>query len=264
MDLREMTAAADGWFRPEAGFFGPEYLLLYHERGIFEHTDEEVAFLTELLQARGCADGAVLDMCCGHGRHTVPLAQRGFQMSGFDLNPFFLERAREAAEAVGVQVAWSEGDIRTLPFSDATFAAVTNLFTAFGYFADDADHQAVFGQVARVLRPGGTFVIELLARTWLMRNFKSTAIDRLPGGTIIICERTFDFTTSASVELRTTVHPDGKRTEKVDRLRIFDLHELVAMGHRVGLQFVEARDGYSNRSYGLESDRRLLAVFERV
>ena len=54
--------------------------------------------------------------------------------------------------------------MRRLPFRDGAFEAVANLFTSFGYFFDEAQNRRVLGEIARVLRPGGAFLLDLMGR----------------------------------------------------------------------------------------------------
>ena len=96
----------------------------------------------------------LLDLCCGHGRHAVPLAQLGYRVSGLDLSRPLLARAAAAAAAQGQRVGLVEADMRRLPFADGSFDAVLNLFHAFGYLEDEAQDELVLDEVARVLAPG--------------------------------------------------------------------------------------------------------------
>ncbi len=71
--------------------------------------DEVVRFWAARAREAG---GPILELACGTGRITVPLARRGFDVTGIDLEPSMLERAREKAAAEGAAVDWVEGDIR--------------------------------------------------------------------------------------------------------------------------------------------------------
>ena len=82
------------WFQ---SFFGEDYLEIYRDAFPVERTAAEVDGIASLL---GLGEGArVLDLACGHGRHSIALAERGFDVTGYDLSEVFLERAREDAEA---------------------------------------------------------------------------------------------------------------------------------------------------------------------
>lgn len=73
-------------------------------------------------------------------------------MSGLDLTPELLGRARENASTAGVEVEWREGDVEALPFGDETFDAVVSQFGHM--FAPRPD--VATAEMLRVLKPGGT------------------------------------------------------------------------------------------------------------
>src|SRR5919108_612225 len=93
------------WYQ---AFFGEDYLRIYAPFLPAERTAREVAGIINLLNLP--TGSAILDLCCGHGRHAIPLAQQGYQVTGQDLSTVFLQRAREAADAQRVQVRWVHGD----------------------------------------------------------------------------------------------------------------------------------------------------------
>ena len=138
MKGKKMKKRKSEWFSEEAGFFGPGYLVEYAGILTSEKTRAEVDFLVKTLCLKKGVK--ILDLACGHGRHTVELARRGFSMTGQDLNAFFLHEAKKAARRAEAKVRWVKSDIRQIPFQNE-FDAVFNLFTAFGYFDSDDDHQ---------------------------------------------------------------------------------------------------------------------------
>jgi len=149
------------------GFFGADYLRIFAPVLPDERTAAEVNAVVERL---GLEPGArLLDLCCGQGRHVVPLTRLGYRVTGLDLSRRLLEGAAGLAAGQGQRVGLVEGDMRRLPFADASFDAVLNLFNAFGYLEDDAQDELVLGEVARVLRPGGRFLQELANREALVR-----------------------------------------------------------------------------------------------
>ena len=75
----------------------------------FEVADNQVANILELAGLEG---GSVLDLACGPGRHAAVLAKRGFRVTGVDLSPSLLRRARDRARAEGVDVEWVQEDMR--------------------------------------------------------------------------------------------------------------------------------------------------------
>lgn len=104
-------------------------------------------------------EGRVLDLCCGAGRHLIPMRESGLDAVGLDLSMELLTHGKLGGGAV-------RADARAIPFADARFDCVTNLFSSFGYFPDDAAHHKVLNEIARVLKPGGRLVIDHMnART---------------------------------------------------------------------------------------------------
>jgi SAM-dependent methyltransferase len=100
----------------------------------------------------------VLDVGCGTGVVAVTVARLGAQVTGLDLTPALLERARENARIAGVTVEWREGDAEALPFDDGAFDVV---LSQFGHMFAPRPEVAT-AQMLRVLRPGGTIAFS----TW--------------------------------------------------------------------------------------------------
>lgn len=93
----------------------------------------------------------VLDVACGTGNVSIPLARRGARVTGVDIAPTLLEQARERAAAEGLTIRFEEGDAEQLPYPDARFDAVVTMFGAM--FA--LQPELVAAECARVLKPGG-------------------------------------------------------------------------------------------------------------
>lgn len=77
----------------------------------------------------------VLDLGCGPGRFAVPLAQKGFRVTGVDRTAFLLENARMRAEVAQVGISWILQDMREFNWPDA-FDRIISRSTSFGCFED--------------------------------------------------------------------------------------------------------------------------------
>ena len=93
----------------------------------------------------------VLDIACGTGNVTLPLARRGAMVTGVDLAPNLLEQARARAAAEGLAIQFDEGDAEALPYPDSAFDVVVTMFGAM--FAPRPE--LVAAEFGRVLKPGG-------------------------------------------------------------------------------------------------------------
>jgi SAM-dependent methyltransferase len=94
----------------------------------------------------------VLDVACGTGVVAVTVARLGGHVTGLDLTPALLERARENSQIAGVSVEWREGDAEKLPFADGAFDVV---LSQFGHMFAPRPEVAT-AEMLRVLKPGGT------------------------------------------------------------------------------------------------------------
>jgi SAM-dependent methyltransferase len=100
----------------------------------------------------------VLDVACGTGVVATTAARLGARVTGLDLTPELLERARENSRTAGAEIDWLEGDVEKLPFDDAAFDFV---ISQFGHIFAPRPEVAL-AEMLRVLKPGGTIAFS----TW--------------------------------------------------------------------------------------------------
>jgi ubiquinone/menaquinone biosynthesis C-methylase UbiE len=202
-----------------------------------EQTGKETDFLVKALELK--PEDKVLDQACGVGRHSLELARRGFShVTGLDFTQAYVKEAILKAKHEGLKVEFVHGDMKDLPFADESFDAVYNFYTSFGYFRDERDNERVINEVARVLKPGGRFLLDVVNRDYIVRNFRARGWSEY-SGEYVIEERFFDLATSRNECTWVYVGKQGK-TERPVSLRMYSLHELVAMFKRNGLEYKEA------------------------
>jgi SAM-dependent methyltransferase len=97
----------------------------------------------------------VLDIACGTGNVTIPLARRGAVVTGLDMTPHLLEEARGRATREGLRIRFDEGFAETLPYADASFDVLVSMF---GIMFSPLP-ATVASEMARVLRPGGRLAL---------------------------------------------------------------------------------------------------------
>lgn len=105
-------------------------------------------------QLKDVAGKTVLCLACGGGQQSVAFALLGARVTVFDLSAEQLERDRKAAEHYGLDVEIRQGDMRDLSaFEPESFDIVYHAYSL--SFVPDAE--AVFREVARILRRGGIY-----------------------------------------------------------------------------------------------------------
>ncbi len=102
----------------------------------------------------GMHPSRALDAACGTGRHARALTARGHEVTGVDLTPEMLERARASVPGA----SFVQADLRTLPFEDGDFELVV-CGLALSHLPD---LDRAVGELARVLKPGGPLVVSVL------------------------------------------------------------------------------------------------------
>lgn len=245
------------WYSEEAGFFGPGYLKKHGDNLTQEKTLAEVDFLEKRLALKKGA--RVLDCPCGHGRHSVELARRGYDVTGQDLNGFFIEEAKKAAAQAGVSVRWNKGDMREIPFENE-FDIALNLFTAFGYLESDEEDQKALAAVAKTLKRGGKFVLDVINRDRVVRNYRPNHWAKLSDSSVVLTEAEFDHTTGRNNEKRTRIDVDGKREEFSLPLRMYTVVELVKMFRKAGFVLKETYGNYGGEPLTFDSKRFILVA----
>ena len=246
------------WYKT---FYDEHYLKEYASGLTDERTQREVGFINSTLNLPQAVPGEtevarILDLCCGHGRHTVELAAAGYSMVGQDLSATFLDLAKDAAATRNLQIQFVHADMREIPF-DGEFDAVINMFTAFGYF-DDTENQKVLDAVARALKLGGKFLIDLLNTLWIIRNFRPQSWDALSDGTVALTERDYNLLTGNIEELRTYIDPDGNKREIQLVWRSYFYTELAKMLNRAGLTPIQVFGGYDGSEFTWDSNRMIV------
>lgn len=117
--------------------------------------------------------GALLvDLGCGGGLLAPYARELGYRHVGVDLSP----TATRVAFAHGVLAV--RGDVARLPIADGVAAAVS----AGEILEHVVDLPAVVAEACRILRPGGTVVLDTIADTWLARLLAVSVAERVPGG----------------------------------------------------------------------------------
>lgn len=197
MDKRTSREGYEGW---------DEYAPFYDWENARTLGRRDVPFWRTLATQ---AAGPVLELGCGTGRVSIPVGRAGIPLVGIDRSSPMLARARQRVRRAGLSrtVSLIRGDIRHLPFEDARFTMVMAPYGILQSLLRERDLAATLAASYRVLEPGGTFGLELVADLPSWNEYRKRVSlrgwRRRPGGT--------------HVTLTETVRQDRAR-----RLTIFD------------------------------------------
>jgi SAM-dependent methyltransferase len=136
------------------------YAETYDKQPFTQGTPGECDFIES--EVGGDRSVPILDIGCGTGRHAIELARRGYRVTGIDLSPSQIERARAKAAAAGVAPDFRVGDARRLPFRGEFGLAVMICEGAFALMETDEMNFEILRGAGRALRPGGKLVMTTL------------------------------------------------------------------------------------------------------
>lgn len=242
-------AALGEWFEE---WFDEDYALLY------AHRDEEEARCAvglALREAPELAEGPVLDLGCGAGRHLDALRRSNPRAFGMDLSPALLRRA-----PADLRPWLLRGDMRRIPVRSGHLAGICLWFTPFGYFPDDQNREVML-DLGRLLRPGGVLWMDYLNAGLVARNLVPE--DTLEREGLRALSRRALVGDRIVKRMHLTRLASGETWEVMESVRLYRPDELREMARGAGLQLRTALGGYAGEPFG-EDSPRWIGVFERA
>ncbi len=103
----------------------------------------------------------ILDLGCGYGRITAPLAKKGYKIEGIDLVPTLIKEARKNAKEQKIKIIFKIGDMRELPYKNDSFDVILCLWSAFNELTIKSDQIRTIKDMLRILKKGGFVFIDL-------------------------------------------------------------------------------------------------------
>ncbi|OBZ12386.1 MULTISPECIES: class I SAM-dependent methyltransferase [Bacillales] len=234
--------------------FGSDYMLVYKHRN-YEDANKEVRKMIAWLKLKEGAN--VLDIGCGMGRHALALADFGYTVTGMDLSPILLEEA-DRHDGSGL-VKWVQGDMRELPFEEGCFDATVNLFTSFGYFTAEEDNVSVIRHIRRVLRTGGSFLIDFLNPTYVEQTLVpySERRDEECGVLIEEVRSIRDGWVQKEITVSSSQSNDEPR-QYLERVRLYDLGWFDKHLAACGLDMEQLYGNYNGSAYDSATSPRMI------
>ncbi|MGE5277784.1 MAG: class I SAM-dependent DNA methyltransferase [Acidobacteriota bacterium] len=241
----------DSWSEDESFWKAMEPALCAPARIALAEAD-----VAKILSIAPVREGStILDLACGPGSHAVEFARRGHFVTGLDQSASLLGRARAAAEARNLRIEWIRDDMRTFRRPSA-FDLVCSLYASLAYF-DDVTNRLVLENVHASIKADGVFVLDVLGRESLARNWQERAWTEVDG-TLYFQRRRVADSWSTLVE-EWSVVTNGKRNTYQTRQRLYAGTELRDLLLSVGFSRADLFGSLDGNAYD-ESARRLIAV----
>lgn len=217
-------------------------------------TEKEVDLIEKVVSN----NSLILDLCCGTGRHDLLLVKKGWQIVGADLSGNLLRIAKNKMRTKGANLSLVQCEMQDLPFRSEVFSGIVNMFTSFGYLPSEREDLNSLKEIARALKPDGTFLIDIVNREHLLKVFKESDIADF-GVFTMEEERSLD-EKKMKVTSQWIVTPKDTDEQLVltHELRLYTLESLQQMLTSAGLTPKVVYGNYKAETYSAESSRLII------
>lgn len=123
-----------------------------------DNYDAFAGLLERLIKEAGPAGTRLLDAGCGTGRSSILFADRGYQVTGFDISASMIDIARDRHADTGID--FHVHDIRDPAPGQGPYDVVLCMSDIVNYLVDPADLAAAFTRLSAAMAPGGVLVFD--------------------------------------------------------------------------------------------------------
>ena len=237
------------WFEE---WFDEDYAVLYSHR---DAEEARVAVGRALRVAPELAEGPVLDLACGSGRHLEILRRANPLAFGMDLSRFLLSMAPG-----GLRPWLVRGDMRQLPVKEGALHGICLWFTPFGYFSD-AENRALMMRLGALLETNGVLVMDYLNADLVARTLDPEDIVE-QGGVRAQSRRSIEGDRLVKRMVLTNLDT-GDQRDVMESVRLYHPTELQEMAVRAGLRLRRVMGTYSGEAF-TEDSPRWIGIFEKA
>lgn len=235
-------------------FDSPFYDILYKKRDDYE-ANKLLKVISPFLPK---SPSSIADIACGRGRHSINLANQGYQVWGYDLSKRAISIAKQKARDEHLHIHFEIHDM-LIPLS-ARFDSVVNLFTSFGYFADKSQNAKVFFNMADAVKPGGNLIIDFLNPTFVRKNLVAEKEYSTVGEyEICLCRTIEDNRVEKKIEISSETK--GEIHSFVEKVSLLELDWFQAMANHNNLVFKEVLGDYTGKEFVQNDSPRQIMIF---
>lgn len=231
---------------------------------LLENTSSsEIEATLDFLKSALClSKGDLLfDQCCGTGRLSVPLAEKGFQVIGIDLIDSYVESAQKRASELGVQASFIAADAFQYE-SEVPCAGAFNWWTSFGYEASDEKNLLMLGRAFRSISPGGYYALDFMNVPGVIYHFKPEVVTRgmskADGEILLVRESHCDIENGIMHKKWDYFLESGRRVQHHSTVRLYDPPTLKRLFETAGFRNIRIFGDLDESKITLNSPRCII------
>jgi SAM-dependent methyltransferase len=248
-------STANQWYKE---FFSGAALDLWRNAKSPEETEDECAFLQEVLNVSSGAH--LLDVPCGNGRLSIPMAKASLKVTGLDYCEEFVLEAGKAAKSAKLNaelLQFVQGDMRVMSFAQK-FDGAFCMGNSFGYFDREGTNQS-FTAIGNSLKSGAKLVLDsvMIAESFLVNGGEREWVK--VGDMLMLIENAYNCR-EGFVKTDYTFIRNGNEEQRQAVHWIYTAGEVCAMLETAGFSVLNLFSSTECDPYLLGSERLLLVA----
>ena len=212
-------------------------------------------------------DSAILDLCCGQGRHTMELASRGHKnLTGLDRSNYLIRLARKRAKTQGYNINFMEGDARKIRVKESSIDCVIVMGNSFGYFEKQEDDKAVLNSIKRALKSHGNLVLDIVDGEWMKTHYEPRSWEWIDASHFVCRERSLAADGRRIISREVVTNSEiGVITDQFYAERVYSLAEITELLVELGFTDIVHRgniqsDSDRNQDLGMMANRLFITA----
>jgi D-alanine-D-alanine ligase len=231
-------------------------------------TTSEIDLILNILELG--KEDRILDLSCGHGRHSLELARRGFcNIEGFDRSRYLIQKAKQQAKKENLCVKFKEGEARNLTYKPDTFDAILVLGNSFGYFETVQDDLKVLNEIISCLKPWGKLLIDIADGNFLLEHFQPRSWEWIDKNHFVCRERSISSDGNRLISREVISHiTKGVLADQFYAERLYTFETLSQILEKAGFTNIQIHgniitESQKNQDLGMMEKRLVISAVAR-
>ena len=211
-------------------------------------------------------DAKILELCCGTGRLTIPIAKDGYNICGVDYTPSMLEQAKAKATEAGLRIDFIEADIRTLGLQEQ-FDLIFIPFNSIHHLYRNEDLFKALDNVKKHLKDGGLFLFDCFNPNiqYIVENEKRQAVIaeyKTDDGRNVLIKQTMRYESATQInriEWHYSINGEFHSIQNLD-MRLFFPQELDSYLKQAGFNIIHKFGGFGEEAFSNESEKQIYVL----
>ena len=211
-------------------------------------------------------DARILELCCGTGRLTLPIAKDGYNICGVDYTPSMLKQAKSKATEAGLEINFIEADIRKLDLQEK-FNLIFIPFNSIHHLYRNEDLFKALECVKKHLKAGALFLLDCFNPNiqYIVENEKGQAVIAeytTDDGREVLIKQTMCYESATQInriEWHYFINGEFHSTQNLD-MRLFFPQELDSYLEQAGFDIVHKFGGFEEESFDDKSEKQIYVL----